>query len=138
MYPSDLIHLTGHSLGGAVTTLFALYLMEHEPSMSPASVYTFGCPRIGNKEFSLYCDSFIGDRLFRFMNHTDFIPDLPPQSFGYCHTGILVLCTSDKEYHIGQRMEENKEDEFTRFIQFVTDPKQSHVTYLGHYMPDDY
>lgn len=135
-YPSDLIYLTGHSLGGAITTLLAVYLMEHEPLLVPTLVYTFGCPRVGNLDFAKYCDTLLGDRLYRFMNQTDFIPDLPPQNWGFNHSGILVICTSEHEYTIKTRMEENDNDEITRMNHFILNRIHSHVTYLGKCMSE--
>lgn len=45
--------LTGHSLGGAIACLLAFDLVQRTPLMSHrVTVYTFGCPRIGNHAFA--------------------------------------------------------------------------------------
>ncbi len=42
------IYITGHSLGGAVATIYALHL---QLASYQTQLYTFGSPRVGNKEF---------------------------------------------------------------------------------------
>jgi GTP-binding protein EngB required for normal cell division len=65
------ICLTGHSLGGALATLAAYRLMN---AFSIDSVYTFGSPRVGDKDFR---DQY-SIRHFRFENKNDIVPHLPP------------------------------------------------------------
>ena len=43
--------VTGHSLGGAMATLFAMDLVVNE-GVSDVSLVTFGSPRVGNAAFS--------------------------------------------------------------------------------------
>eukprot|EP01135_Chromosphaera_perkinsii_P009788 Nk52_evm10s1892 gene=Nk52_evmTU10s1892 len=49
--PADgAVYLTGHSLGGALASLLAFELsVKHD---IPCVLYTFGCPRVGNKRFA--------------------------------------------------------------------------------------
>ncbi|MFM7365811.1 MAG: lipase family protein [Cuspidothrix sp.] len=65
------ICLTGHSLGGALATLAAYRLINTFPVNS---VYTFGSPRVGDKDFrSQYKITH-----FRFENRNDIVPHVPP------------------------------------------------------------
>ena len=77
------IYLTGHSLGGALATLAALYL----PIDGLAACYTFGSPRVG--------DSGLADRnrvpIYRIVNGVDPIPSLPPVGWTIIPRMILRL-----------------------------------------------
>lgn len=67
--------LTGHSLGGAPTTLAALHL--HLLGKKVSAVYTFASPRIGNPAFVNLYNSYIGPQTFRFAAVNDPVPSLP-------------------------------------------------------------
>jgi len=73
--------ITGHSLGGALATLlgFDLALQKIFPSLS---VYTFGMPKIGNREFKHKYDECVYNS-FRIANLYDVVPLLPPYSIEY-------------------------------------------------------
>jgi GTP-binding protein EngB required for normal cell division len=68
------ICLTGHSLGGALATLAAYRLINNFPLIS---VYTFGCPRVGDQDFKEQYTKY-KIKHFRFENKNDIIPHLPP------------------------------------------------------------
>jgi len=48
-YPDADIRIVGHSLGGAVGTLFALELIKN--NIIPTFLITYGSPRVGNYQF---------------------------------------------------------------------------------------
>lgn len=52
-HPRSKILLTGHSLGGALAILMAVWI--HEVFTNKLVVCVFGCPRTGNREFYEYC-----------------------------------------------------------------------------------
>ncbi len=79
------IILTGHSLGGAIVTLFALKLRES--GFHVYRVFTFGSPRVGNKSFARACGESLSDIYFRFVNGDDVVTKLPPVF--YRHAGRL-------------------------------------------------
>ena len=85
--PSKPIILTGHSLGGAMSQLFAGYVPDRLHS-----VYTFGGPRAGDR---LWADRYDAAhyRTFRVVNQVDIIARAPGLLAGYRHTGIEVLLT---------------------------------------------
>lgn len=68
---------TGHSLGGATSQIVAK-LIEHNYSVTPY-VFTFGCPKVGNPDFSY---SFAGGQVIRVEEVGDPVPALPPTMWG--------------------------------------------------------
>ena len=72
--------LTGHSLGAALATLYAGYLGDSVVK----SLYTFGSPRAGNKEFANYVNSLNIERK-RIVNNKDIVTRIPPEFLGYKH-----------------------------------------------------
>ena len=52
------ITVTGHSLGGALATVCAVWAPEQYP-LAPVSLYTFGQPRVGNDEFVSHLNSVV-------------------------------------------------------------------------------
>ena len=78
------IVFTGHSLGGAIATLFAYEMKKQQES----NIYliTFGSPRVGNKEF---VEDFISisqqNQSFRITHKYDIVPHVPQQFLGYLH-----------------------------------------------------
>lgn len=69
------VYLSGHSLGGPIATLCALWVR----SMSiKCTVYTFAAPRFGNIALSAQIDNDDDLSLFRIVNSCDVVPALPP------------------------------------------------------------
>ncbi|KAL3898881.1 MAG: hypothetical protein SGCHY_002432 [Lobulomycetales sp.] len=72
------IAITGHSLGGALASLFALEVAENYPNLVESTfLYTYGAPRIGN---GLYADQIVqafGDRVFRVTHRHDIVTQMP-------------------------------------------------------------
>lgn len=84
------IFITGHSLGGALSTLCAYDFATSNPIH-----YSFAAPRSGN---SIYANIFneILPTSIRVNNTEDIIPALPPSDFNgynYCHTAQNVPFT---------------------------------------------
>ena len=84
------IWLTGHSLGGALTTLAAVSLKFQNPKIECNGIYTFGQPRLGDYMFSMQFNFFFKRKCFRVVNNYDVITRIPPQLFGYRHVGTLI------------------------------------------------
>ena len=60
------VYVAGHSLGGALATLYTAYLTQRGV---PATALVFGCPRAGNEEFAVEFErqsAKIGTRVVRF------------------------------------------------------------------------
>jgi len=82
------IWITGHSLGGALAELCAAQALF--VSKTPVQgVYTFGQPRVGDKDFADALNAKLGSGIFRFVNDRDIVPRVPLFTMGFCHYGGL-------------------------------------------------
>jgi Lipase (class 3) len=103
--PTNLpVVVTGHSKGGALATLAAVRL-KSENIATPAGIYTFGSPRVGDTPFAKAFDAAFSQ--WRFENDDDLVPHLPPAAqwldflgqvdprlsgvtaYAYLHVGLL-------------------------------------------------
>ena len=85
-HPTSPIYFTGHSLGGALATL-ALWRFRKEQTDKNVSLYTIGCPRVGNQRF---CDEVTARAtrgVFRYMDGNDLVTHVPPAKLEYAHPG---------------------------------------------------
>lgn len=94
------VTLTGHSLGGAIAALDALYLKLNLPSTITIKAVTYGQPRVGNQEFATLIDQKVTD-FSRVTNLKDEIPIVPGRFLGFHHfsgekhiksTGVWNAC----------------------------------------------
>jgi predicted lipase len=132
-FPDYDIILTGHSLGAAVATLSAVDLIKNGTSVS---LYTFGSPRVGNKEFADYVRSLyskLPDKFnsYRFTHYRDVIVHVPYASMGYEHVDTevyedaahhLTVCTAVEDHACSQQWG------------FIECDIQDHLLYLNLYM----
>lgn len=85
------IYVTGHSMGGAMASLFALDLARPAAQDAPEQlplVYTFGSPRLGNAAFrSIY--NVRVPNTFRIVASRDLVSTMPP-SISYRQVGREV------------------------------------------------
>jgi triacylglycerol lipase len=93
------LYVCGHSLGGALATVFYLLLSiaDSERSALPpcAGVYTFGQPRVGNAPMREFL-AREGARLQRIRNRGDAVPSVPPSKpHGYKHAGDELFIDAD-------------------------------------------
>jgi hypothetical protein len=83
---------TGHSLGGSFAAIFFLDLITHNIATKRRVLYTFACPRTGNKRFAEVINS--DDASFRVSNSEDVVPTIPlPVMFdntNYTHFGVNI------------------------------------------------
>ncbi|KAJ4477072.1 alpha/beta-hydrolase [Lentinula edodes] len=95
----------GHSLGGALAELDALFFALNLPSGSNISAVTYGTPRVGNPAFASLIDQHVPS--FKHINNEkDLIPIVPGRFLGYAHPageihiispGNVVLCSGDDD-----------------------------------------
>jgi triacylglycerol lipase len=78
-HPGGELCFTGHSLGAALATL--AFSRFRDPNIS---LYSFGCPRVGNSAFSERVPA-IGDRVLRFVNLNDPVAHVPIADGAYQH-----------------------------------------------------
>jgi len=79
--PQAEICFTGHSLGAALAVL--AYSRFADPAIS---LYTFGCPRIGNAAFRDRVLSNTGRGIYRYVNYNDAVAHVPTESLFYRQT----------------------------------------------------
>ncbi|MFA5825309.1 MAG: lipase family protein [Gallionellaceae bacterium] len=80
------IFFTGHSLGAALATLAAA-------RRTPAALYTFGSPRVGDADFTASLKN-IADIIHRVVDDEDIVATVPPAEFGFEHIGTLHALTA--------------------------------------------
>jgi triacylglycerol lipase len=88
------IWITGHSLGGALAELCAAQAM-FVSKIPVQGVYTFGQPRVGNKDFANAVNEKLGSGIYRFVNDRDIVPRVPLFSMGFCHYGNQTFFDHD-------------------------------------------
>jgi len=104
----NLLYITGHSLGAALTHL-AMFSLD-TAGWKIAKTYSFEAPRVGNKEFA---DAF-NDRftrsfpVFRITHRKDPVPHLPPMSFGYTHVQAEIFYNSTNAWNVCPGTEDSK------------------------------
>ena len=89
------IWISGHSLGGALCSLYAGMLIENK--MSVYGVYTFASPRPGSGQYERKLNKLVTGPHYRVVNDGDVVPHLPPEPF-FSHPGKrIILRTNRKE-----------------------------------------
>ena len=84
-----LLHVTGHSLGGALATLAALRLAKLR-TFPIQSVHTYGSPRVGDEAFAREFEASFTGRAFRVVNNEDLVTRIPPRESGYKHVNAII------------------------------------------------
>lgn len=87
--------ITGHSLGAALSTLFALDVALCRPAIK-ASHVNFASPRVGNQAFVAFYEQQAAQqdaatRTLRVQNVLDKVPHLPPKVMHYEHVSDVTL-----------------------------------------------
>ena len=83
---TKIVSVCGHSLGGAMAHLFALYISD--VLSNTVKLYTYGSPRVGGWSFNkVWNDNKI--EAYRFRNNNDVVPGVPFAIMGYKHVGEL-------------------------------------------------
>jgi len=93
------LFITGHSLGAALATLAAATLSHLDINVD--AIYTFGQPKVGNKDFAKEYDKKVGKKHYRFVNNNDIVTRVP--KVGYDHVGRFIYISTKGEllYDIG-------------------------------------
>ena len=70
------IKITGHSLGGVMSSTFCLFLHEKYNNKKNISIksYSFAAPTAGNNNFAAYSDSILQNNCERYINKLDIVP----------------------------------------------------------------
>jgi hypothetical protein len=89
---------TGHSLGGALATLCALWCTLTWPEAS-ISCHTFGSPLVGNSDFVSVWRQIIGHRI-RAVHDNDIVPSIPPDFLRFQHVTPAVWLRPCRASHL--------------------------------------
>ena len=85
--------MTGHSLGGALSTLCAADVAALFPQ-SAVVMYNFGSPRVGNLKFVQMFNQLVPEA-FRVVNDADVVASVPrSRLMNYHHVGRTALVSS--------------------------------------------
>jgi hypothetical protein len=83
--PSYEIWITGHSMGGALSSLMAAYLVQMKYTLNTnVKLMTFGEPRNGHKDFANRFPELV-PWAYRVVHHNDLVPHSIPEALGYQH-----------------------------------------------------
>ena len=86
------IYVTGHSLGGALSTLYGYEISKEIPNK--INVVSFASPRVGNTPFKTLFDSQPNLTHYRITNKRDIVTAAP--NINFTHVGINITLTDDK------------------------------------------
>jgi len=89
------VWLTGHSLGGAHSQLFAAYLQATR-DITPAGAYVYASPHVGDAQFVHHLENYaLPARLQRFDFMDDLVTMMFPYAVGYQRAGIRNFYASE-------------------------------------------
>jgi len=97
-YPEYDLYITGHSLGGGLTTLFGYLISDHIDKN--ITLITFASPRVGNKKWAKDFNEKENLRHFRFVNQKDIVTAVP--YFNYYHVGNPIYINKKKSMHFSK------------------------------------
>ncbi|MBD0424720.1 lipase family protein [Streptomyces sp. TRM S81-3] len=80
------VWFTGHSLGGALAMLAGCRMYLEEPRLQADGIYTFGQPRTCDPDLADACNTHLKNRVHRFVNNNDIVPQLPPPPYTHVET----------------------------------------------------
>jgi len=101
VYGLDNIYIAGHSLGGALATLYTTHFtFDLGLNLKLKGIYTFGSPRVGNTEFAKNYNMNLKDVTYRMVNNCDIVTRIPTRLTGYSHCGQLIYIDKDGKLHI--------------------------------------
>ena len=81
---------------GLATLAVAKMRIENEDHEEPVhGLYTYGSPRVGNKEFSEKFNANFKNQTFRIVNNNDIVTRVPIRAHGYRHIGQFWYITSE-------------------------------------------
>ena len=109
-YPIYEIYICGHSLGGALSTLFGFELSYVIENL--VTVVSFASPRVGNYAWKTAFDKKINLKHIRVANAKDIVTAAP--MFRFHHTGTAVKLYDDK-ITVNKNYSYNKWWEFSLF-----------------------
>ena len=90
------LNITGHSLGGALATLFGYLLSDDLTNM--INIISFASPRVGNKKWALSFNNKKNLNHYRIVNQKDVVTAIPYIYYSHCGNYISVNNKSILDY----------------------------------------
>ena len=118
------VHITGHSLGGALAELFTFDLATSRPSQSFQTI-DWAAPRVGTRKWvAAYDGNPTTAATIRIVNTQDVIPDLPPTTplYDYGQVGQEAAVSFGNQSHVL--------DPFTRVL--IRHSMDNYLTVISH------
>jgi len=108
-YKTNNLLITGHSLGGALSTLLAFELLYVENTDMNIKLITFGSPRVGNEYF---VSTFNKLPIYsnRITHHYDMVPHIPQEFLKYVHISQEIWYNEENSQYKLCNDQDNIED----------------------------
>jgi triacylglycerol lipase len=128
------IWLTGHSLGGALCSLYAGMLLENNYPVY--GIYTYASPRPGDDNFATRLNKKLehGPH-YRIANEGDVVPHVPPEPF-FSHPGRRILLQYNRRQRSKSAWTEMRQTMFNVLMKMtggVWKIKSNHQLHAKHY-----
>lgn len=124
-YPSTNLQVFGHGLGGAMSVHCAADLVINL-AFIPQYVYTFGEPRVGNKQFSQWYNSIVQNH-FRVTHRRDPVPHAPLKNLGFYHVATEIFYESNSSTY---KVCDSSGEDDSCSNQYIRPSIQDHLTYM--------
>jgi hypothetical protein len=120
--PKAKLFVTGHSLGGALATLYGVmlhYTGLTEITNRIGAIYTFGGPRIGDADVKAYGNEKLAGKYFRVVYCNDLVPRIPfdNEAMEFKHFGV---CAYFNSVYDGLTLEEEPNPNFFGVARIIT------------------
>lgn len=125
------IWVTGHSLGGALCSLYAGMLIEN--GYPVYGIYTFASPRAGDNTFATKLNEAVEGPHYRVVNTADIVPHVPPEPF-YTHTGMRRIL---KENEVDDKKESWWDERIKALKKFIDTIGQTFDVIDNHTLTGD-
>lgn len=116
--PNRSIHVTGHSLGGALAQLAAFHLANRFVN-THITCTTFGSPRVGNGTFAKLLEAAVKDQI-RVIHEDDPVPNMPFFLWWVHATNQCVKVYRDKDGNVNIKYIHRDVPWYRRLLAFIT------------------
>mmetsp|Transcript_28409 Transcript_28409/g.68256 ORF Transcript_28409/g.68256 Transcript_28409/m.68256 type:complete len:705 (-) Transcript_28409:101-2215(-) len=146
---NELLFITGHSLGGGISSL-AAYALQVKMGFHVAKVYAFAGPRVGRwgyaEEFNKHFNGPNQPVFFRVTHYNDMVPHLPPSgagvmygcSYGFTHHAVEIYyhkkCTFDCPENAWKVCEGNEDSSCANSWSLASTSSYIHCRFFGQWV----